>query len=109
MALKCFEGTDVSIRFILIRAKMEYLSRVKARYKYSIGMCHAIGQSIFEIMAKTPDEAIKIRKEIELFDINIAVKQFNANYNGYYWWEKSNTKVRIEYFDWLIEQYSKEI
>ena len=50
-----------------------------------------------------------IIKNISLFNYFVAEKYFNAEYqNNGFWWDPRNDKIRLKYFDWLIEQYSNK-
>ena len=49
-----------------------------------------------------------MKKEILLFNRQIAIRQFGSNTKDMYWWPLSDKESRLRYFDWLIEQYKKK-
>ena len=54
-------------------------------------------------------DPLDLPKFIPLFNQQIAEDKFGADTDNLFWWGKFDATPRIEYFDWLIEQYSKEI
>ena len=46
-----------------------------------------------------------MKHNIALFNRKIAIEKFNAFDQGMYWWRRWDNKNRLNYFDWLIEQY----
>ena len=78
-----------------------------------IGMCKCFRDTyicLADCTNLTDDEIDNIvRENIELFSFEIAAVRFGANgCSTFYWWSTSCTEIRIKYFDWLIEQYSKK-
>ena len=86
---------------------VDILRKAKAIYesgRYN-GMCacirHAVGDEITSYQFHDWSE-----KNIPLFSFNVAAKRFGATgLPGFYWWSEWDEDSRIDYFDWLIEQY----
>ena len=91
------KGTDILIVDVLKAAKIVYSKNTLE------GMCQAILTSLWKrkIFAMSESECIP------LFNKSVAEDMFGAKTNCSYWWLISNTEIRIKYFDWLIEYYSK--
>ena len=84
---------------ILRKAKEIYES---GRYS---GMCACIYDAIDEHITSNEFKEF-VKQNIPLFCYTVAVKKFEATGNGNtYWWNKITRKSRLDYFDWLIEQY----
>ena len=71
------------------------------------GMCTCIWEAIEEYEYVTEDEFNNfIKNNIPLFSYDVAVENFGATgIPDSYWWDERDEDIRIEYFDWLIEQY----
>ena len=97
--------TDIEISTVLQDAKMHYI------VTSSLGMCSSIEDAIQKSAKDIEklDEWRTIKENILLFNFNVAKKLFNGSGSaGGYWWHLVEKKSRIQYFDWLIEQYSKK-
>ena len=107
MALECIKGTDVPIVDVVKKAREVFL----ARYGYSgwAGMCPAFCTALIGLNLSESVNPDDVTKFVPLFNQQIAADKFGANCQRLFWWDKLDATPRIEYFDWLIEQYSKEI
>lgn len=97
--------TDIEISTVLQNAKMHYITTS------SLGMCSSIEDAIQKAAKDIEklDEWKTMKENILLFDFNVAKKLFNGSGSaGGYWWSLWDKKNRIDYFDWLIEQYSNK-
>ena len=102
---KGIKETDIEISTVLQDAKMHYI--VTSR----LGMCDSIEDAIDKSAKDIEmlDEWKTIRENILLFNFDVAKKLFNGTGTaGGYWWKLWEKKNRIDYFDWLIEQYSNK-
>ena len=102
---KGIKETDIEISTVLQDAKMHYI------VTSSLGMCASIEDAIQKAAKDIEklDEWKTIRENILLFNFAVAKKLFNVSGTaGGYWWSLVEKKSRIQYFDWLIEQYSKK-
>ena len=97
--------TDIEISTVLQDAKRHYI------VTGSLGMCASIEDAIQKAAKDIEklDEWKTIRENILLFNFDVAKKLFNGSGTaGGYWWHLWEKKNRIDYFDWLIEQYSNK-
>ena len=107
MALECIKGTNVPIVDVIKEAKELFL----IRYNYSgwAAMCPAFCNVLINFdlaLSVNPDD---VPRFINKFNEQIAEEHFQADCQRVFWWPEWDTTKRLEYFDWLIEQYSKEI
>ena len=107
MALECIKGTTVPIVDVVKEAREVFL----ARYGYSgwAGMCPAFCTALIGLNLSESVNPDDVTKFVPLFNQQIAEGMFSADTQDLFWWDKFDATPRIEYFDWLIEQYSKEI
>lgn len=107
MALECIKGTTVPIVDVVKKAREVFL----ARYGYSgwAGMCPAFCTALISINLSESVNPDDVPKFVPLFNEQVAEDKFGADAHNLFWWDKFDATPRIEYFDWLIEQYSKEI
>ena len=107
MALECIKGTTVPIVDVVKKARDAFLSR----YDYSgwNGMCPAFCKVLINLNLSESVGPDDVPKFIPLFNEQVAEDKFGADTYNLFWWGKFDDTPRIEYFDWLIEQYSKEI
>ena len=107
MALECIKGTDVPIVDVVKKAREVFL----ARYGYSgwAGMCPAFCTALIGLNLSESVNPYDVTKFVPLFNQQIAEGMFSADTQDLFWWNEADDTPRIEYFDWLIEQYSKEI
>jgi len=106
MALECI---NTEVTRIIRRAKALYLKRVRLN-SGPCGMCDCINLVLYDRDLYSDFDTKFIRVLIKLkFNREIAVSEFGANVNGKFWWPEEDSTKRLEYFDWLIEQYSKEV
>ena len=108
MALECIKGTTVPIVDVVKKAKELYIINF-VRYD-PLGMC----QCILRVLRRCSEINIdtwysELPNYIPLFCKPVAKTRFGANTNKTFWWPLESYSRRIQYFDWLIEQYSKEI
>lgn len=97
--------TDIEISTVLEDAKMHYI------VTSSLGMCASIEDAILKAAKDLQglDEWKTVKENIPLFNFSVAKKLFNGRGTaGGYWWHLWEKKNRVDYFDWLIEQYSKK-
>lgn len=88
---------------------VDVIKKAKQYYISGEGMCIAFLCSAQYFGIKTQDKKQFVIKNIPIFNYYVAEKFFNAEYqNNGFWWDPKNDKIRIDYFDWLIEQYSKK-
>lgn len=69
-------------------------------------MCYSFNQAIYEESDDSIDPQEWLSENIELFNHSIAIEKFGAR-NLPTWWHYSDSQPRLDYFDWLIEKYSK--
>ena len=107
MALECIKGTTVPIVDVVKKSRDAFLSR----YDYSewAGMCPAFCKVLINFNLSESVGPDDVPKFIPLFNEQVAEDKFGANTHNLFWWDKFDDTPRIEYFDWLIEQHSKEI
>ena len=93
----------------LVMKTVDILRKAKAIYKsgYYIGMCTCIGHALDEEIDLC-DFDIWVKTNVPLFSPIIAKEKFGATKDIGYWWYEWDEDSRLEYFDWLIEQYSKK-
>ena len=94
--------TDIEISTVLQDAKMHYI------VTGSLGMCASIEDAIQKAAKDLQglDEWKTVKENILLFNFSVAKRLFNGSGTaGGYWWSLVEKKSRIQYFDWLIEQY----
>ena len=109
MALEMFLGTEVPIVEVLKLALDKY---VEIKHNH-FGMCAFISKAAQELI--TDEGALREAENysfgIPKFNKQIATEQFDANVDELsgYWWHSSITEPRINYFKWLINEYSNEI
>ena len=107
MALECIKGTNVPIVDVVKKAKELFL----IRYNHSgwAAMCPAFCTALIDFdlaLSVNPDD---VPRFINKFNEQIAEGRFQADCQRLFWWPEEDPTKRLEYFDWLIEQYSKEI
>lgn len=84
---------------ILRKAKKIYGS---GRYR---GMCACIYEAIDERITSNEFKEFA-EQNIQLFCYPVAVEKFGATgSDDMYWWPTDNRKIRLKYFDWMIETY----
>ena len=109
MELECIYGTMVPIVDVVKEAKNLYVNEFK-KLNGPFGMCqsflHAIRNKVVDVDHVWCCEPSNF---VPLFCKTVAKSRFNADTNKAYWWPANESEKRLEYFDWLIEQYSKEI
>ena len=107
MALECIKGTTVPIVDVVKKAREVFL----ARYGYSrrAGMCPAFCTALIGLNLSESVNPDDVTKFVPLFNQQIAEEHFQADCQCLFWWREGDPAKRLEYFDWLIEQYSKEI
>lgn len=85
------------------------IKKAKDYYIEGEGMCIAFLCAAQYFGINTQNQKKWIIKNIPIFNYYVAEKFFNAEYqNNGFWWDPKNDKIRLDYFDWLIEQYSKK-
>lgn len=108
--LELIEGTNVPVLDLSILAKKYYIQS-----NGHSGMCYAVGTALYKLVPNAAELNLsgyshdgygKIQP-IPKFTQEIAIEKFGASNRKYYWWDIDNKKIRIKYFDWLIEEYSK--
>ena len=109
MALECIKGTDVPIVDVVKVARDLYANEFR-RSNEPFGMCQSFLQA-FRIKVRDIDPVwcFELSSFVPLFCKAVAKNRFGADTNEAYWWPTNKSAKRLEYFDWLIEQYSKEI
>ena len=95
-----FKGTDVAIWEVLTAAKKYYIDRITIGINY--GMCHAINDAIYDMLG----EHDIIIDQIELFNRQTAKEIFGAG-DELFWWPVGMWQIRIDYFNWLINEYRR--
>ena len=107
MALECVKGTTVPIVDVVKKAREVFL----ARYGYSgwAVMCPAFCTALIDLNLSESVNPDDMPKFVPLFNEQIAEDTFGADIQNPYWWPEKDATKRLEYFDWLIEQYSKEL
>ena len=96
-----FKGTDVAIWEVLTTAKQYYIENIGI-----YGMCDAITEAILRTLehyGTTPRIF-----EIQLFNRETAKEIFGA-VDGIYWWPLDMWQIRIDYFNWLINEYRRMV
>ena len=85
---------------------VDILRKAKEIYKQGcyIGMCTCIRHSLDEHI-NLRDFGIWIETDLKLFSNVIAREKFGATSQFGYWWDEWDKDIRLDYFDWLIEQY----
>lgn len=106
MALECI---DVDVINIIRRAKALYLKRIRTNSE-PWGMCECIYWTLYDpdLYSDFDTQFLKVLIKFK-FNREVAVSEFGANSDTKYWWPEGDATKRLAYFDWLIEQYSKEI
>lgn len=107
MALECIKGTTVPIVDVVKKARERFLSEYN--YYGWAGMCPAFCAALTELGVERVSYCGDIGRFVPLFCKPVAQARFGANVNAQFWWPDEDATKRLEYFDWLIEQYSKEI
>ena len=107
MALECIKGTDVPIVDVVKKAREVFL----ARYGYSgwAAMCPSFCTALINLNLSESVNQDDVPKFVPLFNEQVAEGMFSADTQDLFWWDKADALPRIQYFKWLIEQYSKEI
>ena len=107
MALECVKGTTVPIVDVVKKAREVYL----LRYGYSgwVGMCPAFCTALINFNLSESVSLGDLPKFVPLFNEQVAEDTFGADIHNLFWWDKFDALPRIQYFKWLIDQYSKEI
>jgi hypothetical protein len=108
MGLECIKGTTVPVVDVVKKAKEVYIINFDSNDRF--GMCQCILRVLSRCSAIDSDIWCSgLSNYIPLFCKTVAKARFGANINKAFWWNECDPTKRIEYFDWLIEQYSKEI
>ena len=97
--------TDIEISTVLQDAKMHYI------VTSGLGICSSIEYAIQKAAKDLQglDECKTVKENILLFNFSVAKRLFNGSGKaGGYWWDLREKKNRLDYFDWLIEQYSNK-
>lgn len=104
MALECINGTTTPIVDVVKKARERYTEYYE-HYGFC-GMCESLKKSLihYGIQVRGQNPSMFISK----FNNATAIKLFEGS-DRMYWWPEYYPVKRLEYFDWLIEQYSKEI
>ena len=107
MALECIKGTTVPIVDVVKKAREVFLSR----YGYSgwAGMCPAFCTALINFNLSESVNPDDVPKFVPLFNEQVAEDKFGADTQNLFWWDNADALPRIQYFKWLIDQYSKEI
>ena len=107
MALECIKGTTVPIVDVVKKAREVFLSR----YGYSgwAAMCTAFCTALINFNLSESVAPDDVPKFVPLFNEQVAEDTFGADTHNLFWWDKFDALPRIQYFKWLIDQYSKEI
>ena len=106
MALECIDSDVVRI---IRRAKALYLRRIRTSSE-PCGMCDCISFVLYDPTLYSDFDTLYLRIIINFkFNRETAVSKFGADTSKSYWWPKKDATKRLEYFDWMIEQYPKEI
>lgn len=104
------KGTNVPVIALVALSKKYYIA-----HSGGLGMCCAVSKALYKLVL----DAAKLKlsgyshdgssgsQPIPKFNHKIAVEKFGASDTSCYWWDLDDRKSRIQYFDWLIEQYSK--
>ena len=112
MALECIKGTTVPIVDALILARDMYTNYQKRDGgERDLGLCVCMQQAVM-LKCKIFDGSAAnecLYKRVPKFDRKIAVENFDAKWYGHLWWDVRDASSRLKYFDWLLEQYPKEI
>ena len=107
MALECIKGTNVPIVDVVKKARELFL--IKYGYSGWAGMCLAFCTALIDFIPSESVNPYEVPKFVPLFNEHVAEDMFGADAHNLFWWDRFDATPRIEYFDWLIEQYSKEI
>ena len=109
MALECIKGTTVPIVDVVKEARDLYVIEF-GKFNGHFGMCQSFLQAILNKVRDVDHVwCCEISSFVPLFSKPVAKTRFGADTNESYWWPTNRSAKRLEYFDWLIEQYSKEI
>ena len=103
---KGIKETNIEIYNVIRDAKFHYIVTGS-----SLGMCSSIEDAIQKAAKDLQglDEWKTVIEYILLFNFSVAKRLFNGSWtSGGYWWSLCEKKNRLDYFDWLIEQYSKK-
>ena len=99
----------VPIVDVVKEAKNLYVNEFK-KLNGPFGMCQSF---LHVIRNKVRDVdhvwCCELSNFVPLFCRHVAKTRFGADTIKAYWWPANEPAKRLEYFDWLIEQYSKEI
>ena len=107
MALECIKGTDVPIVDVVCAARIIFSEKYERHGWWA--MCPTFRAALAELGIEKVSFCGDIPKFIPLFCKPVAKEKFGANVDAKFWWPEGDPAKRLEYFDWLIEQYSKEI
>lgn len=107
MALECIKGTTVPIVDVVKKASTIFSEKYE-RHGWWV-MCPAFCTALTELGLAKVIFCGDICGFVPLFCKPVAQARFGANVNEKFWWPEEDSTKRLEYFDWLIEQYSKEI
>lgn len=107
MALECVKGTTVPIVDVVKKAREVFL----VRYGYSgwAAMCPSFCKALIDFNLSESVNPDDVPKFVPLFNEQVAEDKFGADIHNLFWWDKFDALPRIQYFKWLIDQYSKEI
>lgn len=107
MALECVKGTTVPIVDVVKKAGEIFLSR----YEHSgwAAMCPSFCTALIDLNLSESVNPDDVSKFVPLFNGQVAEDMFGADIRNLFWWGKFDALPRIQYFKWLIAQYSKEI
>ena len=103
---KGIKETNIEISNVIRDAKFHYIVTSS-----SLGMCRSIEDAIQKAAKDLQglDEWKTIKENILLFNFGVAKRLFNGSgTDGGYWLDLREKKNRLDYFDWLIEQYSNK-
>ena len=107
MALECINGTTIPIVDVTKKAKELFL--LQFEYSGWAGMCPAFCTALKSFNLSESIDPEEVSNFISLFNRNVAEDMFEADGQRLFWWSRPDMRPRVQYFDWLIEQYSKEI
>lgn len=88
--------------------KLKIIRRAKqlVYFRRTPYMCDAFKTAIREEFGDSVNYEIWLCENLPLFNRTIAVEKFKA-FGQFAWWNSVEVQHRLDYFDWLIEKYSK--
>ena len=99
-------GYEYITFMILEHAKEHFIQMFDFRGGHG-NMCDSIRWSLNQHVSVFDMD--DIQHYIPLFNHSIAIEKFGASKDVYEWWDFRDKQSRINYFNWLISEYSKEI